>query len=303
MQVADSWWQKAHRFLSVSEDESMWAQSFLEEAARLRDTKSVIELAKLQPVGHGETNMLSQVLGDVQGRMQRFEVQFHEKFLGLGSKWEEYDFLAKEKLTGLAGTEIENEALASALRQGKLEFTNDEWDNFKILDLSHDSFVKTGGLYFQPVVLGPFQSHHFHNTKPLVGEPDSFSYPFEKRTFFGTNSMEMGVEQRIIQIKKSHPRAFISAKINRMLTDVSDARSQLILGKKSFEKLMESLKHYMKETMSEQVFKSEITFKLMNAKGLPVKISTETRTKTSKVLSRLYKESIGRIACKGDDNC
>jgi len=198
--------------------------------------------------------------------MQRFEVQFHENFFGLGSKWEEYDFFTSN-LTSLAGMEIENEALASALRQGKLEFTNDEWDNFKILDLSQDSFVKTSGLYFKPVVLGPFQSHHFHNTKPLEKEPDSFSYPFEKRRFFGTNSTEMDVEERIIRIKQSHPRAFISAKIIRILTDVSDARIQLVLRKTPFEQLMHNLERYMKGFIAEKDFESEIIFKLMTARA------------------------------------
>ena len=262
-QVSDKWWQKAHSLLSVSEDESMWVQSFLEEAAHLRETKNVIELAKLQPVGRGKENMLSQVLGDVQDRMQRFEVQPHEKFLGLGSKWEEYDFPTFAKLTSLAGTEIENGALASALRQGKLEFTNGEWDNFKILDLSHDSFVKTGLLYFKPAALGPLQSHHFHNTKALAGEPDSFSYPFEKRTFFCLNSTEMGVKERIIHIKKRHPRVLISSKVVRILNEVSDARSQLILlGKSALETLMVRFEQYMEGFLTEKDFESEITFKL-----------------------------------------
>jgi len=56
----------------------------------------------------------------VQGRMQRFEVQPHDKFLGLGSKWEKVGFPTLEKLTSLARNEIENVALASALRQASL---------------------------------------------------------------------------------------------------------------------------------------------------------------------------------------
>ena len=47
------------------------------------------------------------------------------------------------------GTEIENQALATALQQ-KEEFTQEEWDAFAITGLSHDTYIKVGDTYFIP---------------------------------------------------------------------------------------------------------------------------------------------------------
>lgn len=40
------------------------------------------------------------------------------------------------------GTEIKNADLASALQQGKIWCATGEWDEFKLNDLSHDSYIK-----------------------------------------------------------------------------------------------------------------------------------------------------------------
>jgi len=64
----------------------------------------------------------------------------------LGLKWE-----TAGSQRPPTGTEITNEALASALEGGKVEFTKQEWDGF---DVSHetcyDSYIKAGQDYYRP---------------------------------------------------------------------------------------------------------------------------------------------------------
>jgi len=67
----------------------------------------------------------------------------------LGLQWNEIG--PKEPLTG---TEIENEDLSLAL-QGKVEFTNEEFDEFQMFDLKEDSYVKVGDTYFKPAAKDP----------------------------------------------------------------------------------------------------------------------------------------------------
>jgi ankyrin repeat protein/Ca2+-binding EF-hand superfamily protein len=61
----------------------------------------------------------------------------------LGSKWKDVGTQKPAK-----GQEITNEALAAKLQQ-QLEFTNEEWDNFKVSTLSDDSYIKAGDKYFK----------------------------------------------------------------------------------------------------------------------------------------------------------
>ena len=62
----------------------------------------------------------------------------------LGLKWE---VLGSQKPQ--SGTEISNEALASGL-QHMVEFSKEELDEFGVIDLSFDSYIKVGGQYFKP---------------------------------------------------------------------------------------------------------------------------------------------------------
>ena len=63
----------------------------------------------------------------------------------LGFKWKE---TGSEKPA--TGTEIKNELLAEAL-QKQVEFKKEEWDKFKVADLSTESYIKVGeNRYFKP---------------------------------------------------------------------------------------------------------------------------------------------------------
>jgi hypothetical protein len=49
------------------------------------------------------------------------------------------------------GTEIKNELLASALQEKEnVEFKKEEWDKFRVTDLSGDGYIKAGNRYFKP---------------------------------------------------------------------------------------------------------------------------------------------------------
>ncbi len=61
-----------------------------------------------------------------------------------GLKWKE---AGSEKPS--TGTEIKNELLAAAVQE-KVEFKKEEWEDFKVADLSTDSYVKAGNRYFRP---------------------------------------------------------------------------------------------------------------------------------------------------------
>ena len=68
----------------------------------------------------------------------------------LGLRWEKLG--SQEPLTG---TEISNDALAVGLRE-KLEFSEKEWDKFKVSNLCSDSYIRSGDKYFRPAsVRGP----------------------------------------------------------------------------------------------------------------------------------------------------
>ena len=62
----------------------------------------------------------------------------------LGLKWK---YVGSEKPS--TGTEIENELLAAAL-QKQVEFKQDDWQNFHVVNLSSDSHIKSGDRYFKP---------------------------------------------------------------------------------------------------------------------------------------------------------
>jgi hypothetical protein len=70
---SENWWSSAERLLSLNEEERVCAQSLLEEAERLRSTKTPLQKAHLK--GVGDVDMLVEVLGDVQEKMKRFEVE------------------------------------------------------------------------------------------------------------------------------------------------------------------------------------------------------------------------------------
>jgi hypothetical protein len=62
----------------------------------------------------------------------------------VGLKWKE----AGSEIPS-TGTEINSELLAAAL-QKKVEFKKEEWQKFKVTDLSSDSYIKVGNCYFKP---------------------------------------------------------------------------------------------------------------------------------------------------------
>ena len=70
---SESWWSAAERLLCLNEKDRVCAQSLLEEAERLRSTKTPLQRAHLK--GVGDVEMLVEVLGDVQEKMKRFEVE------------------------------------------------------------------------------------------------------------------------------------------------------------------------------------------------------------------------------------
>ena len=197
--VADCWWSSASSLLSATPDEAAWAKTVLEEVARLRDTKKTIQMAELQPVGHLENDMLSQVLGDVNDRMRQFEIDFQD---GIGTS------------------------------------------------------------------LGPFTPHHYHSTKPLDDEPDSFSYPFDKKDFSRKVPGEMSVEEYVSDCSSRYPHSFISHTLLEKLQDVEKARSEFFLNSGSFTKLMgHHFEGYMKGFISEKDLISEIKRALQRGKS------------------------------------
>ena len=62
-----------------------------------------------------------------------------------GTKWQEIGTIRPQ-----TGSEIHNEAFAAAL-QHTVEFTQEEWDKFKVSNLTQDSFVQVNGKYFKPL--------------------------------------------------------------------------------------------------------------------------------------------------------
>ena len=70
---SENWWSAAERLLSLNQEERVYAQSLLEEAERLRSTKTPLQRAHLK--GVGDVDMLVEVLGDVQEKMKQFEVE------------------------------------------------------------------------------------------------------------------------------------------------------------------------------------------------------------------------------------
>ena len=62
-----------------------------------------------------------------------------------GTRWEEVG--AKKPI----GNECVHNALISALQEKKVEFSIEEWDQFKVLDLLFGTYIKAGGLYYKPV--------------------------------------------------------------------------------------------------------------------------------------------------------
>jgi len=73
---------------------------------------------------------------------------------GLGLKWEELGATKPSQ-----GRELKNDELAKALLLAKAamgrdpvvtSFSQQEWDSFRIKELRHDSFVKSGNSYFRP---------------------------------------------------------------------------------------------------------------------------------------------------------
>jgi len=62
-----------------------------------------------------------------------------------GTRWEEVG--AKKPISN----ECVHNALISALQEKKVEFSIEEWDQFKVLDLLFGTYIKAGGLYYKPV--------------------------------------------------------------------------------------------------------------------------------------------------------
>ncbi len=62
----------------------------------------------------------------------------------LGFKWRETG--SKQPSTG---TEIKNDVLAAALLE-KVEFKKEEWEQFQVVNLSSENYIKAGNCYFKP---------------------------------------------------------------------------------------------------------------------------------------------------------
>jgi len=72
-----------------------------------------------------------------------FALDVHSLEHAFGSKWKE---AGSEK--PLTGAEIKNASLSAAL-QGKIEFTISEWEDFRVSDISYNSYIKAGDCYFK----------------------------------------------------------------------------------------------------------------------------------------------------------
>ena len=211
----DYWWSSASSLLSATPDEVAWAKSVLEAAALSRDTKQTIRLAELQPVGHLENDMLSEVLGDVKDRMRQFE-----------------------------------------------------------------RFGPSSNMIINP--LGPFTPHHYHSTKPLESEPDSFSYPFDKKEFSRRAPGEKGVSEYLTNFTYTYQRS-ISETLHSKLQDVQKAREQSILSRRSFEWLMKRLELYMKGgVISEKDYESEINRTMQKGRGWQAKFRLQQDQKRAR---------------------
>ena len=61
----------------------------------------------------------------------------------------------------MIGTEIINAALVTALKEKKMGFTKEEFDDFKVSNLNADSYIKVGDDHFKPA-----ESDHGNFTFP-----------------------------------------------------------------------------------------------------------------------------------------
>lgn len=81
-------------------------------------------------------------LYDPEGKILRQNLAANYNFKPPGLKW-----MVVGSLKPQTGTEISNEALATALQQ-KVEFSYEEFDKFKVGELFEDSFIMVEGKYF-----------------------------------------------------------------------------------------------------------------------------------------------------------
>ena len=72
----EKWWSAARRLLSLDEDERVSAKAMLDKAEQLQCAKTPVRKASLH--GVSDIDMLVEVLGDVQEKMRRFEVESQE---------------------------------------------------------------------------------------------------------------------------------------------------------------------------------------------------------------------------------
>lgn len=113
-----------------------------------------------------------------------------------GMMWEKF---GSEKPQ--TGTEISNAALATALLKGKLDFTREEFDKFKVStgELSSDSYIKAGDKYFKPIVRTIGELDDRPDFDYLIGE-------FEEKIICAQKLVKANTESRTERQKTRNAR-------------------------------------------------------------------------------------------------
>jgi hypothetical protein len=82
---------------------------------------------------------------DLDGTISQHEIRkFFERLEPAGLRWKNVSFNKPD-----VGLEINNAALSSALMNGRIEFDKQELDNFKVSEMSYDSYIRVDQTYFK----------------------------------------------------------------------------------------------------------------------------------------------------------
>jgi len=82
---------------------------------------------------------------DLNGTISRREIrEFFERLEPPGLRWKNVGFNEPD-----VGLEINNAALSSALKDGRIEFDKHEFDTFNVSEMSYDSYIRVDQTYFK----------------------------------------------------------------------------------------------------------------------------------------------------------
>jgi hypothetical protein len=113
---------------------------------------------------------------NLNGTISRSEIRKEFERLELGLRWKNVGFNEPD-----VGLEINNAALSSALKDGRIEFDKHEFDTFKVSEMSYDSYIRVDQTYFkQDVDVKQIHAHadifleEFDADQSCTLDPDEF---------------------------------------------------------------------------------------------------------------------------------